>query len=166
MRGIAHELGSTTGVLTHYFRDKEALLAFVFEAIIARLDLDTLADPKAMESMDQARSILANNLPTSAETDMWWRVWLAFTAAALPDRRQSAKHAELYARMRDIWANVLAELQRSGAISADLDPVIEADCLLSLIDGVGVQALISPDVFTPTHQLSVLDAYLRKLRPV
>ncbi len=31
MRAIAQELGSSTGVVTHYFRDKEELILFALE---------------------------------------------------------------------------------------------------------------------------------------
>ena len=36
LRAIAVELGSTTGVLTHYFRNKDELLLFVLETIMRK----------------------------------------------------------------------------------------------------------------------------------
>lgn len=33
MRAIAQELGSSTGVVTHYFRDKEELILFALEQV-------------------------------------------------------------------------------------------------------------------------------------
>lgn len=165
MRAIAHELGSTTGVLTHYFRDKDALLAFVLEGIVNSLELGQLdaADPQA--TLAGAGKLIERVLPLEGETQMWWRVWLAFTVAALADRQQSERHRALYAEMRAIWVGLLHNLQGRGQLRADLDPAIEADSLLCLIDGVGVQALISPDVFTPAHQMALIEAYLAKLAP-
>jgi AcrR family transcriptional regulator len=34
MRAIAQELGSSTGVVTHYFRDKEELILFALEQVV------------------------------------------------------------------------------------------------------------------------------------
>lgn len=163
MRAIAHELGSTTGVLTHYFRDKDALLAFVLEAIIASLELGRL-DPSDPETrLGDVQAILARFLPTGSDAQMWWRVWLAFTVASLTDPNQSTRHRALYSVIRQMWVALLRNLQARGEIRADVDPAIEADCLLCLVDGVGVQALISPDTFTAAHQIAIVDAYIAKL---
>lgn len=165
MRAIAHELGSTTGVLTHYFRDKDALLAFVLEAIIGSLELGRVNPNDPSLTLRDANGIPRHYLPLGDEERMWWRVWLAFTTAALSDERQSERHRALYAEMRAMWVALLRALKARGELRAELDPAIEADSILCLIDGVGVQALISPEVFSATHQLAVIDGYFRKLAP-
>lgn len=38
MRAIAQELGSTTGVVTHYFRDKDELMLFVLDRVFENLN--------------------------------------------------------------------------------------------------------------------------------
>jgi AcrR family transcriptional regulator len=163
MRAIAQELGTTTGVLTHYFRDKDALLAFVLEAIIAELNLDRLDPSDPTVKVPDLVRLLAQFLPRDDESRASWRVWLSFTVASLADDSQSDRHRGLYARLREMWTQQFRNMQARGALRADLDPSIEADTILSLIDGVGVQALISPDAMTADRQLAIVKAYLDKL---
>lgn len=165
MRAIAHELGCTTGVLTHYFRDKNALLTFVFEAIVARLDLDS-ADPRDPRvELGDVAGLLQDYLPGTNEGQKWWKVWLSFTVAALSSRTEAERHQQLYARLRAMWADLFAALQERGQIDPSLDPAVEADCIVCLADGVGVQALISPDTMGAARQAAVIQAYVSKLAP-
>lgn len=163
LRAIAHELGLTTGVLTHNFRDKDALLAFVLDAIIANLELAhiDLAD----DGLDLARveAMIASVLPQADDTAVWWRVWVAFTAAALVDARLGARHTALYTRLREFWVALLRSLQARGQIRSDLDPVAQADAMICLVDGIGIQALISPKTFTPARQQQLVALFLSGL---
>lgn len=163
LRAIAQELGSTTGVLTHYFRDKDALLAFVLEAIIDQLELGRLDLSHAEPGVSDVERALKGALPQDEESETWWRVWLAFTLAALSNERQSLRHRQLYARLRQVWTDLFSNLKSRALIAGGVDPAVEADLLLCLVDGVGVQALISPDVFTPDHQIAIIRAHLGRL---
>jgi AcrR family transcriptional regulator len=165
LRAIAQELGSTTGVLTHYFRDKSDLLAFVLRAIISKLELDRSDQRDTSISLKDIQAMLRRYLPGTADNELWWRVWLAFTVASLSDSRQSDKHRSLYADLRRMWTGLLSDLKARGAVVAELDPEIEADVILSLVDGVGIQALISPDLYTPRHQSAIIETYLSRLAP-
>ncbi|NWH09367.1 MAG: TetR family transcriptional regulator [Alphaproteobacteria bacterium] len=163
LRAIAEELGCTTGVLTHYFRDKDALLSFALETILAELNLETL-DPAAENlAMSEVRCILHRIIPLHEESAKWWRVWLSFTVASLTSTRQSGRHRALYARLRALWTELFRNMQRRGTLLADLDVALEAEALLCLVDGVGIQALISPEALTPARQLAIIDAHLKKI---
>lgn len=163
LRAIAQELGSTTGVLTHYFRDKDALLAFVLEAIIGQLELGQLDMPQGAPTLAGVERVLQGALPQDEESETWWRVWLAFTLAALSNERQSVRHRALYARLRQLWTDLFSDMKSRGLLPGTINPGVEADLLLCLVDGVGVQALISPDVLTPDHQMAIIQAHLGRL---
>lgn len=165
LRAIAQELGSTTGVLTHYFRDKNDLLAFVLRAIIAKLELDRFDPQDRKASLDDIRAVLGRYLPGTADNELWWRVWLAFTVAALSDSRQAEQHRSLYAQLREMWTRLIGDLQARGEVAGDVTPAIEADLILCLVDGVGIQALISPDLYTSHHQMAIIEACLARLAP-
>jgi AcrR family transcriptional regulator len=163
MRAIAQELGCTTGVLTHYFRDKDALLDFAFTSIVSRLNVSPAQG--AILNLDDVQAIMSAFLPTSADAKTWWRVWLSFTVAALSNEKQAASHAKLYAELRKFWTMAFTALQAHGRISKDLQPANEAETILCLVDGIGVQALISPRTLTARRQVELIEAYLDKLTP-
>jgi AcrR family transcriptional regulator len=163
MRAIAQELGSTTGVLTHYFRDKDALLDFVLASMAESLDGTWTPLVGTTPTVPWVIDHLVEVLPRNARLIDSWKVWLSFTVAAFSRRRQSMDHAAFYAGLRQKWAIVLRELQQRGEIRADLDPQMEAELLLCLIDGLGVQGAISPKHLPGKRQRALLEAYFAKL---
>ena len=50
-----------------------------------------------------------------------------------------------------------------GTAVRGVDPALEAEMLLCLVDGIGVHALISPRTLTAKRQLEIVDAYLARL---
>jgi hypothetical protein len=43
----------------------------------------------------------------------------------------------------------------------DLDR--EAEAIVALVDGIGIQAVFEPSRFTPEHQRKIIDAYLERI---
>lgn len=163
LRNIARELGVTTGVLTHYFRDKEDLLGFVLASIFDGLEVSNR--PLLEEGPDVQLTVeaLLRILPSSPGRVDWWKVWLAFTVAALSRPGQAQAHADKYAELRRYWVNVMRRLKSAGFLKADIDPVIEAETLVCLVDGIGVQAVISPKALPARKQRALLRAYFSKI---
>lgn len=164
LRAIAQELDSTTGVLSHYFRDKDALLDFVLVSIADGLkenwDPVLTRDPTVKRVIDHIATIL----PYDARKIDSWKVWLSFTVAAFARRRHAMDHVAFYGALRKKWTIVLRELQRKGEVRAGLNPEIEAELLLCLFDGIGVQSVISPKHLTAKRQQALIEAYFEKLK--
>lgn len=160
MRAIAQELGCTTGVLTHYFRDKDALLDFAFASIVAQLDA---AKSEDIQDLGAASALLADILPTNASAKTWWKVWLSFTVAAMANPRQAANNAKLYSELRAFWTHAFAKLAAAGRVPKGINPELEAETLLCMVDGIGVQALISPRTLTAKRQMEIIDAHFERL---
>ncbi len=139
MRKIAAEAGCTTGRLTHYFADREALIL---------ASLRTSYDVTG----DRARQAIANNtddqekllqfaeemLPTDKERLREWKVWIAFWSAATVDKTLAVENDARH----QAWAEELADLIKDAAPIADARQ--EADLLIGLINGVGLHAAVNP----------------------
>lgn len=164
MRAIAQELGSTTGVLTHYFRDKEEMLAVVLNEIVGA----TLAMRKRRlrDGVDVAHLIdyLCLMLPNSEAQIEWWRVWLAFTSASQGAGREQATHAQFYDQLRQGWVADFTRLKEAGEVRADIDAGVAGDTLLALIDGLGVQILIAPEHLTVARQRAIFQRFFSCLQ--
>jgi len=163
MRAIAHELGTSTGVLTHYFRDKDQMLDFVLSSMAESLEAARAPLMKGPINVEQVLGHLARILPGTPLRVDWWRVWMSFTVAAFNRRRQGLDHAIFYAETRKIWTGLLRRLQRSGHVRADINPELEATTLLCLFDGLGVHTAIDPGRLNAKRQRAIVEAYFEKL---
>ena len=163
LRSIARELGVTTGVLTHYFRDKEDLLGFVQASIFDGLEASNRPLLDQEPDVDLTIEALMRILPNSPGSIDWWKVWLGFTVAALSRPERAEAHAEKYADLRRYWVKVMRRLQSAGLLKSEIDPVSEAETLVCLVDGIGVQAVISPKALPARRQRALLRAYFSKI---
>ena len=91
-------------------------------------------------------------------------MWLAFWGAAIGDDELAAEQRRRYHLFRDGLADSVRAEQRAGRMRADAAPEHEALRLVTLIDGIAVQALFVPEVWPPEAQLALLAEHLAPLR--
>ena len=157
MRNIAKELDCTTGFLTHYFRDKESLLEFVYQVIGDSLT-DRMTEGFVDQQVNRASLItmLGKLLPDQTEQHMGWRVWLNYSAAALTRPPILDNYRGRYENLRIATADMVRHLQAEGEVEVDRDPENTADELICAADGIGFRATLSPDLFPPERQHKML----------
>lgn len=163
LRAIAHELGCTTGVITHYFRDKNAMLDFVLEEIGGRIFEHISTPDLRQQSVDECIAFVLKMLPNTPEQTSWWKVWLAFMATSLGDKKFATDHHCLYGKLRDDWQQVIGGLIANQIIAPVENSADEAAALLALIDGIGIQTLISPELFPVERQTEMLQRWWSRL---
>lgn len=158
MRKIASEAGCTTGRLTHYFADREALIL---------ASLRTSYDVTG----DRARASVANDtdnkakllrfaeemLPADDERLREWKVWIAFWSAATVDKTLAVENDARH----DAWADELADLIKDAAPASKARQ--EADLLIGLINGVGLHAAVNPTKENLVRARELLQAHIEKL---
>ena len=156
LRRIAREAGYTTGVVTHYFRDKRDLMAFAFGLVVER-STSRMAGAAAEAGAEGA---LAQLLPLDEERRRETTVWLALMGASLSDPDLAAELRRRYRRAREatlpMFREALVEAQAG-------DPDDVADELLAAVDGITVDALTDPERFPPGRQMALLRRALARL---
>ncbi|WP_225850239.1 TetR/AcrR family transcriptional regulator [Streptomyces sp. HPF1205] len=162
LRAVAAELGATTGLLTHYFPTKHALVEYALDLLEQR----TLARPRRRTGTGLAavRDALLDVLPLTPEATGSNRIWVSSWDAALSDAALSADYARKYAEGRDRLKQRVAAAQELGDLPPG-DPASIAAGAQSFVLGLVVQALFDPAAFPPERQVELLDAYLAALTP-
>lgn len=115
LRELAAELGVTTGVLTHYFPSKDALVAYTKELIF---DLRfERARQAAAESDGIARlhAVVGEMLPLDAERRTGWRVLVAFHGSAVGSVAMRRAHDRRMRRWFALFDELVAPLVASDA---------------------------------------------------
>ena len=152
MRAIAQELGSSTGVVTHYFRDKEDLILFALGLVFENVASEMKACVKGQQGIDRLEQMIFVALPLDLIDRDDWKVWIAFLGYSIGREHLIQEHRKRYDLLRKIISQELADLQSTNLIRADLDLTLEANALVALVDGIGAGVVIYPEQFNPSQQ--------------
>lgn len=160
LRAVAAELSATTGLLTHYFPTKHALVEYALDLLEQR----TVSRPRrqAGKGLAALRDALLDILPLTPEATDSNRIWVSSWDAALSDPALSTDYARKYAQSRDRLSERVAAAQELGELPPG-DPAHIAAGAQSFVLGLVVQALFDPAAFPPQRQVELLDDYLADL---
>ncbi|KJL47262.1 HTH-type transcriptional regulator BetI [Microbacterium hydrocarbonoxydans] len=157
LRAIAQEVGVTHAALTHYFGSLEELLVEVYRESQHKPGPERPLPPDASPAMAMSISAEANR-----EIPGLVQLYSTLVAMALEDNHPIAHSfaTERFARLRDDIAEQVEQLQASGHVRADLDPVLVAALVIAASDGLQIQWLLDDGV---NHEaaLEMLDRLLR-----
>ena len=165
MRKVADAAGCTTGRITHYFADREALVLAALRAVNgatgSRTDALLSGDAPPEEKLILC---LEEGLPLDKPRQLEWKVWIAFWAAAASNRElakeNDARHHGL----------IKAQSPLIKAVAPRADADHEARILMGILDGLGLIAAINPTARNKTnaqdavhtHVTAMIDANSQK----
>ncbi len=161
LRDIAAAAGCTTGAVTHYFSDKDVVLAAAWDWVIK--SRERRLEGEFRDGTPDLRRVLCHHLPLDRERVVESRVMCAFIGKAYNDDRLSAKRRSRAVELHSVFQRTLEYCRKNGEVSPDCDLEQEAELLLDLIMGISMRTSLDPDRWPPAKQLEHLDAYLKKL---
>ena len=138
VRDVALEMGTSSGLIHHYFDSMDEVLAAAFERVAA----EDLAETEAMLAGGDPVAVLAGFLRSYQPVgDDWaFQLWLDAWAEAA----RSPVLRATSARLNLAWANLLERAIRTGVSDGVFrcdDPTGAAWRILSLIDGLALQVV-------------------------
>jgi len=164
LRRIAAELDSTTGILSHYFRDKDELILFAMEELYDWF-LASMAETAAGESDPVAalKAAVTGALPLDERRYEAWRIVFAFMSHSQGREKLRMRYRLLYGKLIDLIASLIRNVQKAGGISADRDPVAEARRLVAITDGVGFSVILYPEGIPRAQLAPTVIEYIEKV---
>lgn len=165
MRAIAQEMSCTTGVVTHYFRNKQELILFALHQVAARLQVLMERAVADLSGCDRLVAMLSSFLPIDQERQDILRVWVAFLGYAVGRADLMADHQQSAGELRQMIIQELVTLRNQGDIRPDVDPEQEANVLLALVNGVSLDTLIQAKSLSREQQETVLRRHVDGLCP-
>ena len=142
VRDVADEMGTSSGLIHHYFASMDDLLAAAF-ARAAQQDLATTCD--AMAQHDGTVEQLGAFFVTYARAEQDWAFQLWLDAWAEAARRPAVQ--ETSRRLNVEWQQLLVQLIARGVTAGTMtcaDPSGAAWRILSLLDGLALQTVAHP----------------------
>jgi AcrR family transcriptional regulator len=160
---VAARAGTSTGTVHYYFDTKTELMRAAFEWNFAqslerrRHLLQDQADPR-----QRLRAFVESYLPGDQETVRAWRVWAELWVEALHDVGLQELNEQVYGEWRRLVAGIIRDGQDAGLFRVD-DPVLLANALIGMIDGLALQVLLGSHSMTLDRMRAVCEQTLRTL---
>lgn len=160
---VARRAGTSTGTVHYYFDTKSALMRAAFEWNFTRsLErrrhlLEEVEDPQ-----ERLRVFVDSYLPEDERTVHAWRVWAELWVEAMHDSELQDLNEQVYGEWRRIIAGVIRDGQVAGQFRPE-DPVIVANALIAMIDGLALQVLVGSHSMTAERMRQVCHHMLRVL---
>jgi AcrR family transcriptional regulator len=161
LRAVAAQMGVTTGLLTHYFPDKRALVRHAVDVAEHRAQQRTL-HASQQEGLSALRAALLDVLPLTPELAGMSRIWVGYWDGALADENLGMDQQRRYARWRSALREHIDAARQRGEVG-DVDPENLAAISAAFAHGLVVQALFDPGRFPATRQTELLDQFLDTL---
>ncbi|BBU95477.1 HTH-type transcriptional regulator BetI [Providencia rettgeri] len=154
---IARKAGVSTGIISHYFRDKNGLLEATMRhiqyqlgfAVAMRLRMLTGAEAKL-----RIQAIVEGNFDPTQTSEAAMKTWLAFWASSMHqpnlNRLQQVNDRRLYSNLSYEFGRVLNKA----------DARMAAKGLAALIDGLWLRSALSNEQFPVKDALKITNEYI------
>ena len=164
LRKIASELHFTTGVLGHYFSNKDELIMFAMTEFYDRL-IATMTEAAAKETnaVDRLRSAVVEPLPLDKSRAIGWRILLSFMSHALVKPEMRRSYLRMYRSLITYVTGLITEVQDAGAMSKDRNAEDEARRLVAIVDGLGFSAIVHPRHFDVVEAIAAVESYIDRV---
>lgn len=136
VRRVSEAGGFSIGVITHYFRDKDELIASAFDWLAQRsfAELDATLG-QAEPGLPRLRAALEFMVPLQGERS-FPAVWLSLWSAAMHSPGLAGVHRRYYARWRRILRQCIAAAVRRGQVEPPKALADAVDLLAAGVDGL------------------------------
>ena len=142
VRDVAEQMGSSSGLIHHYFTSMDDLLAAAFERAAQQ---DLTGTREALARTSGAVEQLGTFFATYARAEQDWAFQLWLDAWAEAGRRPAVRRTSQ--RLNVAWQQLLVQIVRCGVSEGTMtcaDPEGAAWRILSLLDGLALQTVAHP----------------------
>jgi AcrR family transcriptional regulator len=164
VRKIAAEAGYSSGVIDHYFADKDDLLLQALARSHDRIRDRCIRLTRDHRGLAAVRALLADNLPTDGPRHDETRLEVQFWARSLGDEALTDVQRREMGRFRRELTRHLDEAVADGETAGDLAVDEAVERLLVVMDGISVRAVIDPSRLPADRQLALLEEEIERLR--
>jgi AcrR family transcriptional regulator len=151
VRDVAAEMGTSSGLIHHYYDSMDEVLAAAFERVAG----EDLVETEAMLAGGDPRAVLSGFLRSYAPVGDDWAFQLWLDAWAEAARRPVLRESS--SRLNLAWAGLLERAIRDGVRDGVFrcdDPTAAAWRILSLIDGLALQVVAHQTILDRADMLA------------
>ncbi|MEM9494996.1 MAG: TetR/AcrR family transcriptional regulator [Pseudomonadota bacterium] len=160
MRAIAREAGFTTGVLTHYFENKDEILEFAL--IHAFRGVEELLDQAMSEDnvIVVLRKMTLDNMPINSSNRRKWSAWQGYLTKSESNLQIAETIKRIHATNYSKLTKLLQRGQKDGTVRDDFSATDLAMQWNTMINGLIRMAPFEPDGLSIEQLTQVIDVHL------
>jgi AcrR family transcriptional regulator len=163
VRAIAEEAGYTTGALVHYFESKDQVLIEASRYSANKIRDRMLCQERERTGHDALKHVVYEALPMTAEMRGMWNFRLGFWDRASHNETVRATIDNRYAEWQYRIARIIRRAKAAGELAAKVDPIVTAQALISLVDGIAVRVLLTGGRIAAKRQKELVDGLIDNL---
>ncbi|WP_105258388.1 TetR/AcrR family transcriptional regulator [Pseudoalteromonas sp. T1lg88] len=162
MRKVSAKVGSSTGTMTYYFKNKEEMITAATDFIFEEYEQLLINDGKYLDIRDTLDNWLMRAQNESKSTAPVFSELLIYARNEPNFARYLLKK---YEKLKSILTLSIEQGQLEGAIRKDISAKMLCDQLTALVDGWLVIQSINIDEFDPEHTQNFVSATLKLMSP-
>lgn len=137
MADIAKSAGIGKGTLYEYFRDKADILRFAFDEYF-RIFIEGVFEAMKDKTSPSEKliSLIDFALQHAAEWEDHCAIYVDYFGVARTDKGGQFSLSTMYGQMKSLLINLVSEGQAAGEIDKEFAPIVAAELLVSLFDGI------------------------------
>ena len=163
IRSIAKETGWSSGVLAHYFADKDDILVSALRLMLERIEDRWDEKLAGLSGLAALRELVLDNLPLDDERTRETRFLMNYWSRSI---RTGSRADEQTWRRGPLLVDRLTTLIAGGQAAGEVvpgEPADMAERLLALIDGLSLHALLDPQRVPRERQAALANQELDRM---
>ena len=159
LKAVAERMGGSITLITHYFPNRDALMAGLLDQVIEDRHQVYGKLAEATDPYERVYAALRYFLPDTPDDLALERARVALAAHLRGDPAATKFFKVLEPAMRDVFRMAL-----DGVISGDeIEPTV--DILRAWSSGIALSAVEHPEIWTPRRQRAALETFLQMIMP-
>jgi len=164
LRDIANQVGFTTGVFSHYFRDKGSLLRYAFNLAYDSLHEEILSSNKQTSSgIEQFRHALVTLIPNTKNPASVAFVSMCFGIRNLGDPLLTADYKRKRKQYSQLLKSYISNAVTENEIEIQHRIGDTLDLSFAVLDGVCIASLQNPSSYPRTKGIKIIDTMISEL---
>jgi AcrR family transcriptional regulator len=163
IRNIATETGWSSGVLAHYFTDKDEILVSALRLAYERIAARWAIKLEGLSGIAALHELVLDNLPLDDERELETKFLMNYWSRAIRDGDGVPRPERRGPQLIDLLSDLVREGQEAGEIRTDETPEDVAERLLGLIDGFSLHALLDRERLPRERQVALVQQEFTRL---
>ena len=163
IREVADRSGWSTGVIGHYFKNRQDLLLGGLRRAAEILGEHNTRVINTLEGIAALEQILEGSIPLDKRRLALCRIFFFFYAEGMTEADLRQELESYLVGWRKSATRAIRQAQAHGDLPPDLEPKRVATDLVGLADGLSIHSLLDPRVMSQLREQSPIRYWIRRL---